>query len=207
MRKGEMVRYKMEREQRAGWENYPSWRIKDTVTGEYVLEGETYQICSNVEYSLNRGPAGEYSECDELTTVVEVFRPTCGGKAYELYPPGYNSPFFIWSTLEDAAASVLESEERWFQYYAIDADGVTLDAKSILEGGTMNFSDSTLKTKRFTMKDYAIYWDNGRYVAVRTGRDGVRRNCALPNCQTKREAIEAAREDRNDQNEEGERHD
>jgi len=43
--------------------------------------------------------------------------------------------------------------------------------------------------------DYDIFWDNGKYVAVRTGPDGVRRNIAPYNCQTKRDAVEAARED------------
>lgn len=45
------------------------------------------------------------------------------------------------------------------------------------------------------LTDYDIFWDNGRYVAVRTGPDGVRRNIAPPNCSTKKAALEAARED------------
>jgi len=49
--------------------------------------------------------------------------------------------------------------------------------------------------KKMTMKDYDIFWDNGQWVAVRTGHDGVRRNIAL-NCQTKADALVAAREDR-----------
>jgi len=44
--------------------------------------------------------------------------------------------------------------------------------------------------------DYEIFWDNGAYVAVRTGPDGVRRNMAPQNCATRHEAVEAAREDR-----------
>jgi len=49
--------------------------------------------------------------------------------------------------------------------------------------------------------DYSIFWDNGKYVAVRTGPDGVRRNIAPYNCQTKKEALAAAREDRDELNE------
>jgi hypothetical protein len=50
--------------------------------------------------------------------------------------------------------------------------------------------------KRYTMKNYEIFRDNGKWVAVRSGLDGVRRNIAMPNCQTKRDAIEDARRDR-----------
>ena len=57
---------------------------------------------------------------------------------------------------------------------------------------------------RYTMRDYDVFWDNGKYVAVREGPDGVRRNIAPYNCQTKRAAIEAAREDRDWLNEEDE---
>jgi hypothetical protein len=54
---------------------------------------------------------------------------------------------------------------------------------------------------KYTLKDYNIFWDNGHYVAVRTGLDGVRRNIAPIGCKTKREAIDAAKEDRDDLNE------
>ena len=55
---------------------------------------------------------------------------------------------------------------------------------------------------KLKMSDYDIFWDNGQYVAVRTGPDGVRRNIAPFNCQLKRDAILAAREDRNEVNHE-----
>jgi len=45
-------------------------------------------------------------------------------------------------------------------------------------------------------KHYDVFWDNGRWVAIRNGR--VRRNIAGCNCQTKRDAILAARADRDD---------
>ena len=51
-------------------------------------------------------------------------------------------------------------------------------------------------SERYTLTDYDVYWDNGHYVAVRTGPDGVRRNIAPYKCRTKREAWAAAREDR-----------
>ncbi len=54
---------------------------------------------------------------------------------------------------------------------------------------------------RYTTKDYDIFFDNGKWVAVRTGPDGVRRNVARYNCQTKREALQDARDDRDDLNE------
>ena len=58
---------------------------------------------------------------------------------------------------------------------------------------------------RYTLAhDYEVLWDNGKWVAVRTGRDGVRRNIAPYNCQTRREAVAAAREDRDWLNEQDE---
>lgn len=45
-------------------------------------------------------------------------------------------------------------------------------------------------------KDYEVFWDNGKWVAIRNGT--IRRNIAPYNCQTKTEAIQAAREDRDD---------
>lgn len=48
--------------------------------------------------------------------------------------------------------------------------------------------------KRYSMRDFLIFWDNGKFVAVATGPDGVRRNFAPYNCQTKTEATQAARE-------------
>lgn len=59
-----------------------------------------------------------------------------------------------------------------------------------------------MKRYTYTMKDYGFFWDNGKYVAVRTGPDGVRRNIAPHNCQSKRDAVRAAREDRDSLNEE-----
>jgi len=53
-----------------------------------------------------------------------------------------------------------------------------------------------------TLKDYEIFWDNGQYVAVRTAPNGSRMNVAPYNCQTKKEALAAAREDRDELNEE-----
>jgi hypothetical protein len=50
--------------------------------------------------------------------------------------------------------------------------------------------------KRLTLKDYDIYRDNGGWVAVRTGTDGVRRNIARNGCATKRLALQDARENR-----------
>ena len=50
------------------------------------------------------------------------------------------------------------------------------------------------------LSDYDIFWDNGQYVALRTGPDGDQRNIAPTNCRTKREALQAAREDRDDLN-------
>ncbi|MBU1173316.1 MAG: hypothetical protein KKD44_27430 [Proteobacteria bacterium] len=52
------------------------------------------------------------------------------------------------------------------------------------------------ETKRYILKNYEIFWDNGKWVAVRTGPDGVRRNIAPYNCRSKKEAVGAAREDR-----------
>ena len=49
--------------------------------------------------------------------------------------------------------------------------------------------------KKYTMKDYDIFWDNGKYVAVRTGPDGVRRNIAVCG-ETKCDATIEARRDR-----------
>ena len=49
---------------------------------------------------------------------------------------------------------------------------------------------------RYTLRDYDIFLDNGKYVAVRTGPDGVRRNIAPDSCRTKKDAIQEAREDR-----------
>ena len=49
---------------------------------------------------------------------------------------------------------------------------------------------------KLKLADYDIFWDNGKYVAVRTGPDGVRRNIAPYNCQSKKDAVEAARQDR-----------
>lgn len=55
---------------------------------------------------------------------------------------------------------------------------------------------------RYTMNDYDVFWETsgGYWVAVRTGPDDVRRNIAPPSCATKREAVAAAREDRDDLN-------
>jgi hypothetical protein len=50
---------------------------------------------------------------------------------------------------------------------------------------------------KLKLSDYQVFWDNGKYVAIRTGHDGVRRNIAPYNCQSKKAAIEAARDDRN----------
>jgi hypothetical protein len=50
--------------------------------------------------------------------------------------------------------------------------------------------------KKYTMRDYDIFWDNGKYVAVRTEPNGTRRNIADYNCQRKADAVQAAREDR-----------
>ncbi len=58
-----------------------------------------------------------------------------------------------------------------------------------------------MKNGKYTLKDYEIFWDNGKYVAVRTGPDGVRRNIAPYNCQLKKDALEAIREDRDYLNE------
>ena len=50
--------------------------------------------------------------------------------------------------------------------------------------------------ERMKLSDYDMFWDNGCYVAVRTGPDGVRRNIAPYNCQMRRDLLVAAREDR-----------
>ena len=46
--------------------------------------------------------------------------------------------------------------------------------------------------KIITLRDFEIFWDNGKYVAVTSGPDGVRRNFAPENCKTKKQAIAAA---------------
>lgn len=63
----------------------------------------------------------------------------------------------------------------------------------------MKFTD--YGRKRYTLKHYEIFWDNGKYVAVRTDPDGSRRNIAPTNCRTKMAALQAAREDRDYMNE------
>ena len=50
--------------------------------------------------------------------------------------------------------------------------------------------------KRVTLRQYDIFWDNGKYVAVREIEGDCRRNIAPENCRTKRQALEAARADR-----------
>ena len=50
--------------------------------------------------------------------------------------------------------------------------------------------------ERMKLADYDMFWDNGKYVALRTGPDGVRRNIAPHNCQMRRDLLVAAREDR-----------
>jgi hypothetical protein len=46
---------------------------------------------------------------------------------------------------------------------------------------------------KYTLRDFSIFRDNGKCVAVATGPDGVRRNFAQENCKTKTAAITCAR--------------
>ena len=56
-----------------------------------------------------------------------------------------------------------------------------------------NREDEAMGT--YVPRGYDVYWDNGKWVAIREA-DGNRRNIARPNCQTKQEAVEDARDDR-----------
>ena len=45
------------------------------------------------------------------------------------------------------------------------------------------------------LKDFEVFWDNGKWVAIAEDGTGTRRNYAPEGCKTSREAWEAAREE------------
>ena len=93
-------------------------------------------------------------------------------------------------------------EHPEYPFYACDRCGAKWETwDDIPCTTTKHHHKEECPMNRYTMKDYDIFYDNGKWVAVRAGFDGVRRNVAPYNCQTKQKATRAARRDRDDLNE------